>query len=201
MHFLGTLYKISKNNNIMPKVLAIVGMPGSGKSAVSRHIKKIGYSVVRLGDLVDVEIEKQDLRSGEDSERRVRESLRKEYGMDAFARLSKDRIDSALEKHEKSGVVIDGLYSMQEYDFFKEAYGCDLQVIAIYASPKTRHARLASRKVRVIPPRKSLERDYAEIKNLNKGGPIALADYTIINEGTAQELCSAIDAVIKAISE
>ncbi len=183
----------------MPKVLAIVGMPGSGKSAVSRHIKKMGYSVVRLGDLVDAEIEKQDLRSGEDSERRVRESLRKEHGMDAFARLSKDRIDGAIETHKKSGVVIDGLYSMQEYDFFKKAYGDDLQIIAIYASPKTRHARLASRKVRVISPKKSLERDYAEIKNLNKGGPIALADYTIINEGTTRDLCSAIDAVIRKI--
>ena len=183
----------------MPKVLAIVGMPGSGKSAVSRHIKKIGYSVVRLGDIVDAEIEKQDLRSGEDSERRVRESLRKEHGMDVFARLSKDRIDGAIEKHENTGVVIDGLYSMQEYDFFKKAYGDDLQVIAIYASPKTRHARLASRNMRPIPPKKALERDHAEIENLNKGGPIALADYTIVNEASADELRCELNHILKKI--
>ena len=141
-----------------------------------------------MGDLADAEIKKQGLAPGEDSERRVREGLRKEHGMDVFARLNKDRIDEALEKSGKAAVVIDGLYSMQEYEFFKKAYGGNLHVIAIYASPKTRHARLASRKVRPIPPEKALERDHAEIKNLNKGGPIALAEHTIVNEGSAGDL-------------
>ncbi|MCK4555672.1 MAG: AAA family ATPase, partial [Candidatus Aenigmarchaeota archaeon] len=150
----------------MPKLIALVGMPGSGKSAASRHLQEKDYSVVRLGDLADAELKKQGLALGEDSERRVREGLRKEHGMDVFARLSKDRIDEALEKSGKA-VVIDGLYSMQEYELIKKAYGDKLHVIAIYASPKTRHARLASRKVRPIPPEKALERDHAEIKNLN----------------------------------
>ncbi len=181
----------------MPKLIALVGMPGSGKSAASRHLQEKGYPVVRLGELADTEIKKQGLASGEDSERRVREGLRKEHGMDVFARLNKGRIDEALEKQEK--VVIDGLYSMQEYEFFKKAYGKNLHIIAIYASPKTRHARLASRKVRPIPPEKALERDHAEIKNLNKGGPIAMAGHTIINEGSAGDLRRELGMILEKI--
>lgn len=183
----------------MPKLIALVGMPGSGKSAASRHLQEKGYSVVRLGDLADAEIKKQGLAPGEDSEKRVREGLRKEHGMDVFARSSKGRIDEALKTSGKAAAVIDGLYSMQEYEFFKEAYGDGLHIIAIYASPKTRHARLASRKVRHITPDKALERDYAEIKNLNKGGPIALADYTIVNEGSANDLRRELGNILKKI--
>lgn len=181
----------------MPKLIAIAGMPGSGKSDAAKYLAQKGYPVVRLGDLVDDEIKAQGLSPGEDTEKRVREGIREKHGMDAFARLSRGRIDDA--RNNSAIVIIDGLYSMEEYDFFKKAYGGDLCVAAVYASPKTRYARLASRKVRPVPPEKSEARDIAELRNLNKGGPIAMADFTMVNEGTTGELCASIDAMLGKI--
>ncbi len=98
------------------QIIAITGRPGSGKTAVSRVLEKKGYSRVRFGDITDDEIKKRGLEFNEQNEEMVRDELRKTHGMEAYAKLSVPRI----EKHEK--VVIDGLYSYDEYDFLKGKY-------------------------------------------------------------------------------
>ena len=45
------------------------------------------------------------------------------------------------------------------------------------------------------------KRDYAEIENIEKGGPIAMADYTIVNEQSAGDLKSQVLAIIEEITE
>ncbi len=85
-------------------------------------------------------------------------------------------------------MVIDGLYSWEEYTFLKDYYREDFYVVAVCASPKTRYARLASRPSRCLAPEEAVGRDRAEVENINKGGPIAMADYTIINESSLEDL-------------
>ena len=41
------------------KVVAMVGMPGSGKSEAARYLVEKGFSVVRFGDITDEELKKQ----------------------------------------------------------------------------------------------------------------------------------------------
>jgi dephospho-CoA kinase len=79
-------------------------------------------------------------------------------------------------------IVLDGLYSWEEYLFLREKYP-NIQLLCIYASPPIRHKRLSIRPVRPLTIRESESRDIAELQNLNKGGPIAFADYLIKNEG------------------
>jgi dephospho-CoA kinase len=161
------------------KIIAIVGMAGSGKSEVAAFFEEKGFARVRFGDITDDEIKKRGLEPGEASERLCRESLRKELGMAAYAVLIRPRIDAAL---EKADVVADGLYSWEEYLSFKSHYGDRFFVVAICSSPQTRYTRLAKRAVRPLTPGEAITRDIAEIENLQKGGPIAMANYTIINE-------------------
>ena len=78
--------------------------------------------------------------------------------------------------------MIDGLYSWEEYTFLKEYYGEKFIVVAVWASPETRYARLADREKRGLTREEATSRDKAEIENVNKGGPIAMADITILNE-------------------
>ena len=163
----------------MRKVVAIVGMAGSGKSEVARFFEKKGYFTVRFGDITDTEMKKRSLEMNEANERYCRELLRKEYGMAAYAILNRPRIDSAL---EKADVVADGLYSWEEYLSFKSYYGDRFHLVAVYSSPKTRYTRLTARNHRPLSAEEAAGRDKAEIENLNKGGPIAMANYTIINE-------------------
>jgi len=167
------------------KVVSIVGMTGAGKSEVARVFEENGFVKIRFGDVTDEEIEKRGLELNEQNERHIRELLRKEHGMAAYARLNLPRIDSAL---KYSDVVIDGLYSWEEYTFLKSYYGEDFRVIAVWASPKTRYDRLTSRLNRHLTLDEAASRDRAEIENINKGGPIAMADFTIINESSLGNL-------------
>jgi len=167
------------------KVVSIVGMTGSGKSEVARVFAESGFTRIRFGDITDEEITKRGLELTEKNERYIRELLRQEHGMSAYAELNLPGIDAAL-KH--SNVVIDGLYSWEEYTFLKAHYGEDFYVVAVWASPKTRYARLSGRLNRGLTVEEAAGRDRAEIENINKGGPIAMADYTVTNESSLENL-------------
>jgi dephospho-CoA kinase len=165
------------------KVVSIVGMTGAGKSEVSRVFEKSGFTRIRFGDLTDEGMKKRGLEPSEENERLVRELLRKEQGMAAYAKLNLPRIEQA-----SSDVVIDGLYSWEEYIYLKERYGEDLYLVAVWSSPKTRYARLSSRSSRRLSLEEAISRDRAELEKSNKGGPIAVADFTIVNESSLENL-------------
>jgi len=167
------------------KVVSVVGMAGAGKSEVARLFEESGFIRIRFGDVTDEEIKKRGLELNEKNERYIRELLRKEHGMSAYARLNLPRIDSAL---SHSDVVIDGLYSWEEYTFLKGYYGEDFYVVAVWASPGTRYARLTTRLDRRLTLEEAASRDRTEIENTNKGGPIAIADFTILNESSLESL-------------
>ena len=178
------------------KVVSIVGMTGSGKSEVARLFSDRGFTTVRFGDITDEEVKKQGLKLNEENERQVRERIRKEHGMDAYAKLSLPRIDAAL---KTSNVVVDGLYSWEEYKYLKDHYGDDFIVVAVWSSPKARYARLGSRKIRPLTTVEAAGRDSAEIENLNKGGPIAMADFTVLNESSLIDLKKQVERIISEI--
>jgi dephospho-CoA kinase len=167
------------------KVIAIVGMAGSGKSEAASVFEKHGYIRVRFGDATDGEMKKRGMTVCEANERLCREQLRKELGMAAYAIVNLPRIDAAL---KTSNVVADGLYSWEEYLSLKNYYGDKFAVLAVYASPKTRYSRLSCRQIRPLNNVEASSRDKSEIENLNKGGPIAMADYTVTNESDLDDL-------------
>ncbi len=81
----------------------------------------------------------------------------------------------------------------------KDCYGDGLRQVAVWASPVTRHARLAGRRLRGLTGTEAVARDRAEIENSNKGGPIAIADYIIVNESSLEELARQTVGVIERI--
>jgi len=188
------------------KVVAIVGMCGAGKSEVADRFIENGYYYIRIGQITLDEVKRRGLEIKEENERPIREEIRKKYGMAAFAILNIPKIDEAL---MNSSVVADGLYSWSEYKTLKEKYGKNFIVIAVYASPKTRYDRLENRikrykkdpkmKYRSFSKEEAKARDYAEIENLEKGGPIVMADYMIINEGSLENLYQQINGIINHI--
>lgn len=180
------------------KVVAIVGMSGAGKSEIARLMESSKFTRIRFGDITDEEIIKRGLSLNEQNERKVREALREEYGMAAYAMLNLSKIDLT---RTKSDVVIDGLYSWEEYVFLKTYLNEGFYVLAVYTSPRTRYQRLKNRMVRPLTAEEAASRDAAEIINLNKAGPIALADFTIINESTMKDLKKEVKTVITRLSQ
>jgi dephospho-CoA kinase len=174
-------------------VVSVVGMAGSGKSEVARMFEEAHFYRIRFGDITDAEVKKRGLELNERNERQVRESLRREHGMAAYAILNLPAIDSAL---HTGNVIIDGLYSWEEYLLIKKHYPQNFRVVAVCSSPATRYNRLACRKERPLTAEEAASRDKAEVENINKGGPIAMADFTIINESSLQDLRKETDLVV-----
>jgi len=175
------------------KIVCVVGMAGAGKSVVSDELVKSGFAFFRFGQITLDMVKEKNLEVNEANERKIREGLRKKYGMGAFAVLNIPKIDELI---KKSNVVGDGLYSWSEYKILKEKYGDAMYVVAVYAPPTLRYSRLKNRSVkndqnqrfRNFTEEEAKARDYAEIENLEKGGPIVMADFTIVNTGTIDEV-------------
>jgi dephospho-CoA kinase len=190
----------------MNKLIAIAGMPGSGKTATADYLVKKGFHFLRMGQITLDEVKRRGLLPTEENERPIREGFRKEHGMGAFAILNLPKIDELL---KKGNVVIDNLMSWSEYKVFEEKYEEKFICIAIIASPKTRYSRLLGRKYdpindpqmrhREMTYEQARSRDFAEIEKIEKGGPIAMGHYTIMNEGTTDDLFRELDHVIKEI--
>ena len=191
----------------MKKFIALVGMTGSGKSVVADELVKRGYQFFRFGQITLDILNEKGLELNEANEKKIREGVRKKHGMGAYAILNMQKIDAFL---EKGNVVGDGLYSWSEYKILKYKYGDQLRVIAVYAPPMTRYERLANRKLdkndkamrnRPTSIEESRERDFAEIENIEKGGPIAMADYTLINTRSVANLLEQLDNALKDMGD
>ena len=169
----------------MNKAVAVVGMCGSGKSVLCSYFTDMGWESVYFGGVAVSQLKKNGIPVTEANERTVREQLRHDLGMGAFAVILKDEI---MDKLTRSNVVLDGLYSWSEYVILKELLGDSLIVLAVVTNSAIRKQRLESRPVRPLTAEMVDSRDIAEIEHSEKGGPIAKADYYIINNGAESEL-------------
>ena len=175
----------------MNKAVAVVGMCGSGKSVLCSYFTELGWDSVYFGGVAVSQLKKSGTPVNETNERAIRERLRRELGMGAFAVILKDEI---LDKLQRKNVVLDGLYSWSEYVILKELLGDNLVIVAVVTNSGVRKQRLSSRTVRPLTAEMVDSRDVAEIENLEKGGPIAKADYYILNNGSEQQLKSQFEA-------
>jgi dephospho-CoA kinase len=169
------------------KIIVFVGMPGAGKSVCVDYLKEHAVPFVYFGGITIDEVKRRGMEVNEASEKFVREDIRAKEGKGAYA----VRIIKQIEQHLDEGhryVVADGLYSWTEYKIFKDSFGDHAIIIAIATGRAERHARLASRPVRPLTKKEATARDYAEIENLEKGGPIANADYYLTNEHDVETL-------------
>lgn len=155
-------------------------MCGAGKSVVAEWFKERGYLPVHFGDATIEEIARRGLETNEKNEKSVREELRRDHGMAAYAVINLPKIERAL---LQGPVVIDGLYSWSEYKVLKDKFAGDLRVLAVFTPRHLRYKRLAERRIRPLTREQSRGRDHSEIENIEKGGPIAMADFTVVNDG------------------
>ncbi|MCL5970650.1 MAG: AAA family ATPase [Patescibacteria group bacterium] len=178
-------------------IIAIVGMPGAGKSEVTNYLEKKGMPSVRFGDITDLGVKELGIDLTPENEKVFREKLRKELGMEAYAVKSEAKIEKLLENNNV--VVINGLYSWEEYIYLKNKFP-NLVLIHVCAEPEIRYKRLANRSVRPLNFEESRGRDIAEIEGLSKGGPIAIADYMIENNSdNINDLYQKLDNLLKRL--
>lgn len=169
----------------MNRVVAVIGMCGSGKSEAVKFFEENGFAKVYFGSVVIEEMKSRGLEVNEKNERFIREDLRREYGMGVMAIKSIDKIRKLL---KTQNVVVESLYSWEEFKILKKEFGEEFRLICIYTTKSLRYKRLTERPFRPLTNAEAESRDVSEIENLDKGGPIAFADYTVVNDSTLDEL-------------
>lgn len=180
------------------KILAIVGMSGSGKSVAVDYLTKKGYPKVYFGGMILKEMEKRGIEINPENEKEFREMIREKEGKDWVVKQviaeTKDLISAGQKR-----IVLDGVYSWTEYKLLKHEFPGAVTFIAIVTTKDLRYSRVARRPIRPLNPQEIQNRDSAEIENLEKGGPIAAADYFVLNNGTIADCEARLDDILKEI--
>ena len=157
-------------------IVCVTGMPGAGKSTVSKTLGNIGFMIINMGNIVRDEAYKRNLSPTDNNLGALMLELRNTLGSKAIAELCINRIKDT----ESNLIVIDGLRSISEVEVF-QTQG-KVFTIAIHASPHKRYRYLSSRR-RADDPlswNDFRSRDLREL-SIGIGSSIALADEIISN--------------------
>ena len=180
------------------KILAFVGLPGAGKSTAVDYLTSKDFPKVYFGGVVLDAMEKAGLEHNEQNERVFREELREKEGKDFVVSRIVDQIHHLADAGQHR-IVADGLYTWTEYKILKREFPGELTVVAVVTPKHLRYHRLANRPVRPLTEKEASERDWSEIEHLEKGGPIAIADFYISNEDDIEHFDQQIDKVARHI--
>lgn len=169
------------------KILAFVGMTGSGKSTAIEYFTEKGFPKVYFGGVIYQAMAEAGIEKGEDNEKVFRVEIREKEGNDFVVK----RIIKQIEDLHEAGqhrIIADGVYSWDEYKALQHAFPGNVIFVAVTAPKAKRYHWLESREDRPQPVTVSATRDEREIEDLQKGGPIAAADYFVHNDGSIETM-------------
>ncbi len=175
------------------KIIALVGLAGSGKSSAVEYLTEKGFTKIYFGGVIYKAMDEAGIEKTWDNQQQFREEIRRREGKDFVIKRVIKNIHDLINAGQNK-IVLDGLYTWSEYKFLKHEFPGQVVVIAIVTPKYLRYQRMAKRIERPMQPHEVDQRDWSEIENLEKGGPIAIADYFIINDGSLEQLHQKIDA-------
>ncbi|MFV0484652.1 MAG: AAA family ATPase [Candidatus Saccharimonadales bacterium] len=180
------------------KILAVVGMSGSGKTTVIDYLTERKIPKVYFGGIILRAMTEAGIEITPDNERKFREEIREREGKDFVVRRVVEEVKNLVNAGQRR-VVLDGLYTWTEYKILKKEFPSEktMEVVAVVLPKNLRHKRVADRPDRPFDAKAISERDWSEIENLEKGGPIANADYYLDNSGTIKDLHENLAKLLK----
>jgi dephospho-CoA kinase len=183
------------------RVIGFTGMPGSGKSEAMEVAKARGHPVVRMGDLIWEEVDRQGLPRDAKHVGQVANGMRETHGKDVWAKRTAERVRRVAANHAL--VLIDGVRSHEEVETLRAELGHDFRLVAIHTDPDHRFQRMVHRAraddssdLSVLRARDEREMNWGIART------IALADEMLVNDGSLEQfrkrVASLLDRVAKA---
>ncbi|HJJ56560.1 MAG TPA: AAA family ATPase [Methanocorpusculum sp.] len=165
-------------------VIGVVGYPASGKGEFSKISLKLGFTVVSMGDIIRQRVTQSGYSLTEKNIGREAKNIRVEYGMNAVAVLTVEKIKKYHQESEI--VVIDGIRGDSEIQYFRSVFPHFI-VVSIVSSFNIRLSRMQYRvSVRddITITEKSLKHRDAREKKFGLNRAMKLADVRLVNEST-----------------
>ncbi len=172
-------------------VLVIVGLARSGKDTVADYLaEKYKYYKLTFSSMLSELLESREIPATKQSMIELGDELRKEFGMDAIAKL----LEKKILRDDK--LVLVGPRSIEEIDYFRKKYPA-LKVIKVNAVEQNRYTRRS----RIDPEEKNefLGRDEADLKNKGMQKVLDAAQFELTNDDNREKLYAQIDALVKKI--
>jgi len=175
-------------------VVGVAGMPGAGKTVISRMAKEKGYAIVTMGDEIREETKRRGLEPTPENVGRIMLKLREEEGPTVVAKRCLPKIANS----STDIVLVEGIRSLHEVYEFEKSFP-QFVLVAVHSSPETRFGRLFRRRRSDDPEgwEVFLERDLREL-SVGQGSVIAMADFMLVNEGALEEFKAKIREVLEA---
>ena len=127
----------------MARVVAVCGMPGSGKGEFAQVLSENNIPVLSMGDMVRAEVRRLELEESPGIFGEIAAQLRAEHGEDVLAVRLADAVDAHLESN--SIVLIEGMRGTAERVVFNGRWGKDFFSLAVVASADVRFTRIQNR--------------------------------------------------------
>ena len=183
----------------MTRVVAVCGMPGSGKGEFAALLEAANIPVVSMGDMIRAEVNLRGLEEAPHVFGEVAADLRAEHGEDVLAVRLCDRVDELLTNHAL--VLIEGLRGTAEDAVFSGRWGDEYRTVAIVADAELRFERILQRGRSEDGDRAAFETRNQRELGWGLDVLIAEADDVLPNEAdlqTFQTVCGAwLDRVLK----
>ena len=175
-------------------IVALAGMPASGKGEVAAVAAQRGWGVHRIGDLVWAAPEARGLALTPANVGAVANGEREAHGMGVWAEQSLPAIAALRASHDH--VLIDGMRGVAELAAFRAAYGDALTTLAVVASSGARLTRVQARRRTDDGDAQAFAARDARERSWRLEETIADADHRLDNEGTLTEFRAAAAALL-----
>lgn len=170
---------------------------------VNYLVEQKGFTHYSMRDLIVEEIERRGLEVNRPNMGKVGTDIRKERGPAYFTEV----FISRAQESGNTDIVIESIRSLAEAENIQKNRGF---IVGVNAPEELRYARITERKsatdqvsfeeFRAQEDAEYYTKDLHDPAQMNVLGVLEVADYTLINEGTLQELTQKIERMLSELA-
>lgn len=178
-------------------IIGLTGTFGAGKGTIAQYLKNKGFKYYSVRDFLTEEIRKRGLPLNRDSMVIVANDLRAKYGSSYIV----EQLYKKAEK-ENANCVIESIRTPGEAEALKKKDR--FLLVAVDADVKLRYNRILKRGTEtdfvtfdqfVENEKREMQSDDPNKQNISKC--MRMADFTIINNGTFEDLYNKVEEILK----